>query len=37
VRLAALSDALPQLAEVTLDPLSVTLGHAPERLRAKTW
>jgi acyl-CoA synthetase (NDP forming) len=37
VRLAALSDALPELAEVTLDPLSVTLGPAPERLRAKTW
>jgi hypothetical protein len=37
VRLAALSDALPELAEVTLDPLSVTLGLAPERLRAKTW
>jgi hypothetical protein len=37
VRLAALSDALPELAELTLDPLSVTLGPAPERLRAKTW
>jgi acyl-CoA synthetase (NDP forming) len=37
VRLAALSAALPELAEVTLDPLSVTLGPAPERLRAKTW
>jgi acyl-CoA synthetase (NDP forming) len=37
VRLAALSDALPELAEVTLDPLSVTLGPALERLRAKTW
>ncbi|HEY7620525.1 MAG TPA: GNAT family N-acetyltransferase [Solirubrobacteraceae bacterium] len=37
VRLAALGEAVPQLAEVTLDPLSVTLGLAPERQRAKTW
>ena len=37
VRLAALSDAVPDLVEVQLDPLQVTLGPAPNRQRAKTW
>jgi acyl-CoA synthetase (NDP forming) len=37
VRLAALAEALPELAEVELDPLQVTLGPAPQRQRAKTW
>jgi hypothetical protein len=37
VRLAALSEAVPELSEVALDPVSVTLGPAPERQRAKTW
>jgi acyl-CoA synthetase (NDP forming) len=37
VRLAALADAVPELAAVELDPLSVTLGPAPQRQRAKTW
>jgi hypothetical protein len=37
VRLAVLADAVPELAEVTLDPLRVTLGPAPQRQRAKTW
>jgi acetate---CoA ligase (ADP-forming) len=36
-RVAALSEAVPQLAEVRLDALQVTLGPAPERRRAKTW
>jgi acetate---CoA ligase (ADP-forming) len=36
-RIAALSEAVPQLAEVALDPLRVTLARAPERRRAKTW
>jgi acetate---CoA ligase (ADP-forming) len=36
-RLAALSEAVPELAEVHLDPLQVTLGPSPERRRAKTW
>jgi hypothetical protein len=37
VRLAALSEAVPEVVEVVLDPLSVTLGPAPNRQRAKTW
>jgi acyl-CoA synthetase (NDP forming)/GNAT superfamily N-acetyltransferase len=37
VRVAALADAVPTLAEVELAPLSVTLGPAPQRQRAKTW
>jgi acyl-CoA synthetase (NDP forming)/GNAT superfamily N-acetyltransferase len=37
VRLAALSEAVPELAEVELDPIRVTLGPAPDRQRAKTW
>jgi hypothetical protein len=37
VRLAALADAVPTLAAVELAPLSVTLGPAPQRQRAKTW
>jgi hypothetical protein len=37
VRLAALADAVPTLAAVELAPLSVTLGRAPKRQRAKTW
>jgi hypothetical protein len=37
VRLAALSDAVPELVEVQLDPLHVTLGPAPKSQRAKTW
>jgi acyl-CoA synthetase (NDP forming)/GNAT superfamily N-acetyltransferase len=37
VRLAALSDAVPELVEVQLDPLQVTLGPAPKSQRAKTW
>jgi len=37
VRLAALSAAVPELTAVTLDPLRVTLGPAPNRQRAKTW
>jgi hypothetical protein len=37
VRLAALADAVPTLAAVELAPLSVTLGPAPKRQRAKTW
>jgi acyl-CoA synthetase (NDP forming) len=37
VRLAALCEAVPELAEVELDSLNVTLGPAPERQRAKTW
>jgi acyl-CoA synthetase (NDP forming) len=37
VRLAALADAVPTLAAVGLAPLSVTLGPAPQRQRAKTW
>jgi acetate---CoA ligase (ADP-forming) len=37
VRLAALAEAVPELAEVELDPLHVTLGSAPQRQRAKTW
>jgi hypothetical protein len=37
VRLAALADAVPALAAVELAPLSVTLGPAPQRQRAKTW
>jgi acyl-CoA synthetase (NDP forming)/GNAT superfamily N-acetyltransferase len=37
VRLAALSEAVPELAAVELDQPSVTLGPAPERQRAKTW
>jgi acetate---CoA ligase (ADP-forming) len=37
VRVAALADAVPELAAVELEPLSVTLGRAPKRQRAKTW
>jgi acyl-CoA synthetase (NDP forming) len=37
VRLAALADAAPELAAVELRPLVVTVGRAPQRLRAKTW
>jgi acyl-CoA synthetase (NDP forming)/GNAT superfamily N-acetyltransferase len=37
VRVAALADAVPELAAVELEPLSVTLGPAPKRKRAKTW
>jgi hypothetical protein len=37
VRVAALADALPELAAVQLDPPRVTLGPAPQRQRAKTW
>jgi acyl-CoA synthetase (NDP forming) len=37
VRLAALADAVPTLAAVELAPLSVILGPAPKRQRAKTW
>ena len=37
VRLAALADAVPELAAVELVPLAVTLAAAPERQRAKTW
>jgi acetate---CoA ligase (ADP-forming) len=37
VRLAALSEAVPELAEVELDRLQVALGPAPKRQRAKTW
>jgi hypothetical protein len=36
-RLGALSEAVPELAAVELDPLRVVLGPAPERRRAKTW
>ena len=36
-RLAALSEALPELVAVDLDPLRVVLGAPPERRRAKTW
>jgi hypothetical protein len=36
-RLAALSEAVPELAEAQLDPPQVTLGPSPERRRAKTW
>jgi acyl-CoA synthetase (NDP forming) len=37
VRLAALADAVPTLTAVELAPVSVTLGPAPRRQRAKTW
>jgi hypothetical protein len=37
VRLAALAEAVPELAAVELDPVAVTLATAPERQRAKTW
>jgi X-X-X-Leu-X-X-Gly heptad repeat protein len=37
VRLAALAEAVPTLAAVALAPVSVTLGSAPQRQRAKTW
>jgi acyl-CoA synthetase (NDP forming)/GNAT superfamily N-acetyltransferase len=37
VRVAALADAVPELAAVELEPPSVTLGPAPKRQRAKTW
>ena len=37
LRLAALSEAVPELVEVELDPLQVTIGHAPKRQRAKAW
>jgi acetate---CoA ligase (ADP-forming) len=37
IRLAALADAVPELTEVSFDPLRVTIGAAPERQRAKTW
>jgi acyl-CoA synthetase (NDP forming)/GNAT superfamily N-acetyltransferase len=37
IRLAALSEALPELAEARLEPPQITLGPAPERRRAKTW
>jgi acyl-CoA synthetase (NDP forming)/GNAT superfamily N-acetyltransferase len=37
VRLAALSEALPQLVAVDLDPLRVVLGPPLERQRTKTW
>jgi acyl-CoA synthetase (NDP forming) len=37
VRLAALSEAVPELSAVDLEALRVTLGPAPERQRAKTW
>jgi acetate---CoA ligase (ADP-forming) len=36
-RLAALSEALPELVAIELDPLRVVLGPPPERQRAKTW
>jgi acyl-CoA synthetase (NDP forming) len=36
-RLAALSQAVPELVAVELDPLRVVLGPPPERRRAKTW
>jgi acetate---CoA ligase (ADP-forming) len=36
-RLAALSEAVPELAEVELHPVQVTLSPAPGRRRAKTW
>jgi acyl-CoA synthetase (NDP forming) len=36
-RLAALSEAVAELAAVELDPVQVTLAPAPERRRAKTW
>jgi acetate---CoA ligase (ADP-forming) len=36
-RLAALADAVPELAAVELEPLTVTLAAAPQRQRAKTW
>jgi acyl-CoA synthetase (NDP forming)/RimJ/RimL family protein N-acetyltransferase len=37
VRVAALAEAVPELAELALHPLQVTLGPAPQRQRAKTW
>jgi acyl-CoA synthetase (NDP forming) len=37
VRLAALSAAVPELTAVTMDPLRVVVGLAPDRQRAKTW
>jgi acyl-CoA synthetase (NDP forming)/RimJ/RimL family protein N-acetyltransferase len=37
VRLAALAEAVPELAEVELDPVQITLGLAPQRERAETW
>jgi len=36
-RLAALSEAVPELVGARLDPLEITLGVAPKRHRAKTW
>jgi acyl-CoA synthetase (NDP forming) len=36
-RLSALSEAVPELVAVELDPLRVVLGPPPERRRAKTW
>jgi acetate---CoA ligase (ADP-forming) len=36
-RLGALSEAVPELVAVELDPLRVVLGPPPERQRAKTW
>jgi acyl-CoA synthetase (NDP forming) len=36
-RLAALSQAVPELTAVELDPVRVVLGPPPERRRAKTW
>ena len=36
-RLAALIAAVPEVVEVVLDPLSITLGPAPNRQHAKTW
>jgi acetate---CoA ligase (ADP-forming) len=36
-RLTALSEALPELVAIELDPLRVVLGPPPQRQRAKTW
>jgi acyl-CoA synthetase (NDP forming) len=36
-RLAALSEAVPELTAVDLDPIRVVLGPPPARQRAKTW
>ena len=36
-RLAALSEAVPELAEASLEPPRVVLGPPPARRRAKTW
>ena len=36
-RLAALSEAVPELGAVDLEPVQVVLGPPPARRRAKTW